>query len=262
MTAVEEAELDSRTTAMVEMYDKGATLQEIGDQFGLTRERVRQLLKKTGRKGYRPPDTLQKNHMDDAELAATGEWLREQGLITWEEFHAGTGLSWEKYQLGVLRGFIPRNLVLARVSNKPPVYTFEDAVAAVTDAYERSGHKLSGKDKTFTGGLYEEWKQPDQPSLVLIAMKWRWANVAEAAGVPMARRPLRRKTNYDGMMESIGRYVDDCLAVGDRPTGNGYHEWSVGRTDCYTFSSVRLVLRREGIKWQDAVLLASKAVTA
>lgn len=39
---------DARTSQMAKMYRGGATLQEIGDKFGLTHERVRQLLRKDG----------------------------------------------------------------------------------------------------------------------------------------------------------------------------------------------------------------------
>lgn len=39
---------DGRTARMLEMRRKGATLQEIGDQFDLTRERIRQILRDAG----------------------------------------------------------------------------------------------------------------------------------------------------------------------------------------------------------------------
>lgn len=39
---------EERDAAMVEAYKDGATLQEIGDRFGITRERVRQIIKKRG----------------------------------------------------------------------------------------------------------------------------------------------------------------------------------------------------------------------
>lgn len=38
----------ARTMAMIELYKKGKTLQEIGDKYNLSRERIRQLLKKEG----------------------------------------------------------------------------------------------------------------------------------------------------------------------------------------------------------------------
>lgn len=37
--------MDARTEKMVSMYQHGATLQRIGEQFKLTRERVRQLIR-------------------------------------------------------------------------------------------------------------------------------------------------------------------------------------------------------------------------
>lgn len=40
--------MTDRVKAMVEQFKAGQTLQEIGDRFGVTRERVRQLLKKAG----------------------------------------------------------------------------------------------------------------------------------------------------------------------------------------------------------------------
>lgn len=41
-----------REFEMVERYRSGETLQEIGDSYGITRERVRQLIKKTGTSGH------------------------------------------------------------------------------------------------------------------------------------------------------------------------------------------------------------------
>src|SRR5690606_22886101 len=41
--------LSARNAAIVEMFDGGATLQEIGEKFGITRERVRQIVDRAGR---------------------------------------------------------------------------------------------------------------------------------------------------------------------------------------------------------------------
>lgn len=39
---------DQRTQEMTQMYEAGSTLQQVGDKYGVTRERVRQLLEEVG----------------------------------------------------------------------------------------------------------------------------------------------------------------------------------------------------------------------
>lgn len=45
---VSEMEKEARNVSMVSMYRQGMTLQEIGDRYGLTRERVRQIVSREG----------------------------------------------------------------------------------------------------------------------------------------------------------------------------------------------------------------------
>ena len=72
-------EPDARQAAMIEMYNSGKTLQEVGQHFGITRERVRQIM----RMFHSPSRTTAKEralvNVDDITRAAVVE-LYERGM--------------------------------------------------------------------------------------------------------------------------------------------------------------------------------------
>ena len=81
----------ARVREMYALYEVGATLEEIGADYGITRERVRQLFNKAGLPTRSPQETLEL-HRTPAPPVADMHALYEQGA-TLEEVGKQFGLS-------------------------------------------------------------------------------------------------------------------------------------------------------------------------
>lgn len=84
---------DARAADMRARYQSGETLQAIGDSYGITRERVRQILRKTGvpSLGRRPEHMRQPHELTPAEIEAAK--LYDAGVPP-KEVKARTGVSY------------------------------------------------------------------------------------------------------------------------------------------------------------------------
>lgn len=96
-----------RADAMRAQYLGGATLQQIGNNFGVTRERVRQILRKTGVEslGRRPEHNRQAHKLTDAELNAVDLYKSD---VAPSEIAARTGVPVFALNAALHRLNIPR----------------------------------------------------------------------------------------------------------------------------------------------------------
>lgn len=97
----------SRAEAMRERYLGGETLQQIGDDYGLTRERVRQILRKTNvdSLGHRPEHCRQAHELTANELRAVELYQKDMSPA---EVKAETGVSHAHLYAALKRLSIPR----------------------------------------------------------------------------------------------------------------------------------------------------------
>lgn len=97
-------------------FDFGWTLQEIGDKFGISRERVRQILGNTG--------SIVKQHRIDTALSSphktNGELADEIGISTERiaSYRAGTHYKMENEQSGARVGQVAEELVAAKLESR------------------------------------------------------------------------------------------------------------------------------------------------
>lgn len=113
------AKNDSRVEPMAVMYRSGATLQQIGDHYGVTRERVRQLL--TGRLGIRGSDggqsIIDRRNREKAQAAHDRKCLDRMGC-TFQQWRQMRDLGREmRRTLGVSYSRTPTGAYISQRNN-------------------------------------------------------------------------------------------------------------------------------------------------
>jgi len=156
----------TRTSEMLDLYNSGSTLESIGVVYGITRERVRQILGNTGVYEPRRTGTIPWGP-SKAELEAVSE-LFINTTMTLKEMSAVLGLSTEKIQRIYTDLFSKsdrvarqREVVGERTRNPGKKYTGEDFIKALRRASSDLGTSSLGIKK------YSTWrnKQPDKKML-------------------------------------------------------------------------------------------------
>lgn len=216
----------SRRDAMVTLYRDGATLEEIGAVYGVTRERARQVIAGATKRGtgLDPIKTINvcrkaqslsaaakelgggetKRAMIRAFLVQTGYWSAMKRLWQWRRHQA--------YQN----------------------FTDDQLLAKLVALAEKLGH---------TPGMIECNADPDMPSHTTYVRRWgNWAPACAAAGLrPMvagARGHKNRNPNTGLKYQ--------CKRGHPLVEGNLY-SWKNGKRACKTCTTVRYNARRQAL---------------
>lgn len=254
-----------RTRAIWASRDEGATLEEIGAEHGLTRERVRQILKVSGYPVSRV--TLKSERALEAKARLVADWLSVNGPVTSEavrgEFGLGDG-EWARLQA---TGIVPMHLVLAVSSRRSGVFTFGDTVEAVRRVYLE--HKASRMDsdeawlRVFTRSWYDAMRGDGDPSGVLITVRWGWGEVCRAAGVPFrddGSGNHSSKWSDDDLVSWVRLFAAKAAAAGEPATFKGYESWARENGSAPSGSLVRVRLcGPDGLLWSDLVVGAARS---
>ncbi|WP_164519736.1 sigma factor-like helix-turn-helix DNA-binding protein [Nocardioides ferulae] len=214
--------------------DGSLTYQEIGDLFGMTRERVRQIIKKAG-----IDKTTRRAARAEAEVEALAfdgdlirEWVRHNPARTIEEASEALGLSAQRIRqaLGSDAGRLfvrPFHQGLARRYSDADIIEVLSAAAALASG-------------PLTKTAYDEYVAAHGgPSGIRVLQRFgSWKAACEAAGVTcgQARRSYTRRW-------TAGTMVDNLIAYFDSPGATGafadYDQWSRGHADRPSGQTIR-----------------------
>lgn len=182
MTTVATRELSpsQRRDAMESRRREGATLEVIGDEFGVTRERVRQILADSGL-DKNMASTVKRQRACDARattLTTVIEHVRENPHHTWAQIAVALGV--EERPLRALSTSRLARLVSQRRGWKAETFTDEQVYAAIRTAAAIHGEPLSVNMYAAVVDSGEAYG----PSKARILQRYRfWSSACEAAGV-------------------------------------------------------------------------------
>ena len=212
---------------ILQLVNDGLTLEEIGEEFNMTRERARQII---DRMGLRDHFKLRREQVKAERQARQESWLRNEILKRVEQFNGnGTSVlheiveesgirpevvSTELRKLGIL-------LPVTGGSTGHPEWTYEDMVGYLQEV---ASHY---PDNGVNAARYKEHAKPDWPSWQTYHSSTRFASAQEAcdmAGVEYVKKVTKRvyeRIPEQDFIDAIVEYANAALDAGQRPTFDG-----------------------------------------
>lgn len=249
-----------RTQVMIAMRKAGHTLESIGQEFGLTRERVRQL---TGAvSSEESKNQLFRNRSAERQRVVLNilEALKQKPDLTVTQLVEGTGTS-RSFVLGVLR----QHELFALDPDKPAKvavkeFSTSDLVRAVRQAVVDLG-----KTNTISGPEYEAWRlqNPSSPSKVTLIQRYdTWNSMLITLGLTPTLTPKTQRRSDgtpvripDGVL--LQAVMDYLIHAKSNSSAQGYVIWA-RETGRPSLGSVR---NRLG-GWNETVQRAKEEVLA
>ena len=231
-----------RDAAIVLARAQGDTLQEIGARFGLSRERVRQILSGTG------ADDIQSSRRARAERRrAAAEERRPQVFASWR---AGSGVNQIAAELGLPRASVKalidryataddrdaRRLALFNAARcaRPRGYSDEQLLGAVGDVVEQVGRVPTSSEYAKIA------REAGLPSLSTVENRFGgWKATLRAIGHPAPPergRRYRRRWTEERCLQALRELVAE---LGRLPSQAAYRELSARREDLPSSATLR-----------------------
>ncbi len=229
-----------RDAAIVAARERGDTLQEIATRFGLSRERVRQILARGSAASAR------ESKIARAERELTRSERRREEVLA--AFRAGWGPKAIAGRLGLSRGCVsrliethatPADRAARRLAQRvtaqrtgPPGHSDEDLIEAVKQVVKDAGHVPLSKEYAVIA------KASGLPSLSTVESRFGgWSAALRAAGITDLPEPRRRRRwTEEACMEAVRSLAAE---LGSLPTLREYERLSAGRSDLPCAATVR-----------------------
>jgi hypothetical protein len=246
-----------RVRAMHDRYVEGATLQEVGDEFGVTRERVRQLFVASGYSSRGRGERIELREQHDDERGAEIEALyRELGDVA--EVADRIGWSTGRTRGVLLRRGVEIRAYRRRTSSRRPVFSDEEVLECLREASRDDSFVSSrgiltapGYDRARRGRRTSDGRP--WPSSQIAALRFgTWRAALEAAGVPAnpsSGAAGRRRFDVEACVAALR---EAKATLGHLPTASEYQSFAVGRA----VPSMATIRNRVG-SWQAALRLAA-----
>lgn len=233
--------LDERARICARGYAMGMTLQELGDRFGVTRERIRQVLKKaTPWTSTQIAQVLRRlREAREAEhRAAVDDWSREHPAVS-----IGVGAS----QLGMPEAEVRRLLGRRRAHH-------ETATGGPTDSVRRSRSEILGDLQRFhaetgatSAAAYSEWaREAEVPGHQTVSIRFgTWNDALGAAGLGVAPGNRRSRFTPIDLWAAVIAAIEGCEG---RSTVRDVEGWLA---DHPAAPSIALIRQRLDLSWTE-----------
>lgn len=237
--------MTSRNEAIVEAYTAGRAVKEISEEFGVTRQRVYQILDKAG-----------------VERTAVGEVSRERKKQKKDELTARIVATYEELgtvsgTISAFRGSCSAKIVREVLGPRPhPKTRRPGGQRRWSDADILERMRAADAAGASTRSAYEEWRAVtagDAPSWALITMRFgSWSNARRVAGLQVRESVAGAKRRFDEkeVLTSIGRFLVASEQMGVYPSSSAYEKWASMSSDLPSLSTVRM---RTNMTWNDLV---------
>lgn len=230
----------TRLERLLDLRNQGLTLQAIGDEFGLTRERVRQILKEQGLRAM--------THEERLDIAVK-DWKATGRARRAEDVAEAYGFALSQSNLTYLRKAAPE-LTLPSVRPTRAQWTQEEVVFAVRAAAIRNGINPNTGWLTIKG--YDAIRTSDEPSTATITSNFLWSAILYGAGFSRLNAPTR-KGRPDGSRPlqftdaDLDAAVLDFLAHGRVLSARAMEDFFSQHPEHPSMATIRNRFRRRGI---------------
>lgn len=218
---------EDRLIAIHAMRADGLTLQAIGDVFGLTRERVRQLLvMSNGPTSEQVREFRRLQHEAEVELAQRRlvDWLREHPGSTMQEARAS--LAWTEAQLATaITREAYRYAVQSRDGEAHRQYSDEETFAALRQAWRLTQSRADGLSLNRYQELLDAEAITGPSAVRIVQIFGSWSRAADLAGIPSGRTPNRNYSSHWSDGEILAFVVRYLQTPGTTGTFSGWDPW-------------------------------------
>lgn len=211
-----------RNALIVDRYRSGETLEAIGNDYGLSRERIRQIVRKHGVETYNRSVLAYRTWVDSNGEQVNATFSATRSINATCAAHPEVPAAW------VRRLLRPRahESVHGR-SAVAKVWTDNEIFAALRSASINGVVTTTGYARWRRSGATVEGRTPPTTSLIT----WRfgsWKQAAQAAGLSIGRtsRPhYERQWTREDALTAVCAFIADAHERGIRPTYAGYDAW-------------------------------------
>ena len=222
---------------MLALAEEGLTLDEIGNQFSVTRERVRQLIAALG-------ISIRSLRHQQNSVREQNQVEKIKAINNWIGTHPGCFLSEVSTALNVLESDIQklcpqtcRKLVLGgspkKSSENYSKYSRDQILEAIRNAYELRNPSMTmysaHETQPVSGTYYEKLRQSDSiygPSQArIIQIFGTWKNACQEAGVP-SLDSYRKNYDLRWSDEELVLQLAEFISSNFSPSVEGFDEWS------------------------------------
>ena len=232
------SERADRAKKMLEFRETGATLEEVGDRFGLTRERARQILKEMNAPSpseLAARKRVAKESRDNEVLVEVEEDLRVHPATTVEETALRLGI-----EPKVLRALLPVEIKFRFLSRTPKkTHTRRWSRYEIIEAIQQAGTMEFPLSSNAYANLLEQ-RLVSGPSVPRIWQEFgSWSAACDEAGVEsFAHGPsgFGRRWSDEEMLVMVRTYVDEEVV---RPTAARYDQWARKHADAPSLATIR-----------------------
>lgn len=247
------AALDERTRQMRAVYVQGLTLEQVGEQFGLTRERVRQIFCEAGlsTRSTRETRALRAQRVLDGcgeEIKAAFQLSHDVAVVA-HKFGLPISVAWE-----YIKAQFPHSWERRRPRPFQPKYPTEELIELLQSAADVLGGELREASYCrYAAGRSTADGRPWPSSATIIARFGSWSRALVAAGMePLGRlrSQPRPKFSEEDCLAAIRAAAD---ALGELPTMAAYRDFARASQGSYP-SDVTLRLRLG--PWHEALARA------
>ena len=213
---------------VIALAEDGNTLNEIGAHVGVTPERTRQILKKSGLSTR----TIKKQRVTKDELF---QEVLTQTIVSWITSHPGCRLSEVSSALGIsesdVKAMCPKVTQRLLVDSRKKVdsdrfrtFTRQQMLDALKQAYKLSNPSMSmysaSETRPLTGPLYEKLRNenaihgPSQPRILQVFGTWKEAcNEAGVPSVDAVRDSYELRWTDEELINQLAQFISTSESV-------------------------------------------------
>ena len=226
----------AKSLLMIALAEDGMTLNEIALQFGLSRERARQILREIGFSIR----TIRNQRVDNNKL---NQELLTQTIVSWITAHPGCRVTEVSYALSISESVVislcpqaTKGLLLIvkkkRDSDAYRRYSRQQTLDALKKAFEIRNPSMSmysvGETEPLTGPFYEKLRNenavvgPSQARIIQVFGTWKEA--CEEAGVPCVdavRDVYELRWTDDELINQLAEFI----STSESPNAANFETW-------------------------------------
>lgn len=244
-------DLDERARICARAYAMGSTLQELGDRFDVTRERIRQVL-------------VRSTPWSSTEIAARLRLLRDRrghehrtAVREWSAAHPGSPVAEAMAQLGMSEEQVLANLGRRRTAHiAAPARDMTEHRRSDTQILEDL-RRFAALSPKITAAAFTEWAREEGiPGHQTVTNRFGgWNAALTAAGIEQRESVVRRRRHTS---EDLWAAVISAVSASDGgPTFRKYEEWAARRSEA---PSGALVRTRLNLGWNEILSTALEVI--